>query len=154
MKKKLILSFGVSLFLGEVSISLGNFFIINLSPTILTIAICLLLLVAKMRENRYIRILATGLSPVAFGVYIIHENGFFKKLFLMNKYEFLATISPWKIPIIVMGSALLIYAICAIMEWIRIYIFKFCKVDVFARFIERKCYIIAKRIKQYILKDA
>ncbi len=151
---KIVLSFWVSTVWGDIFISLGNFFIMNLSPTILIMSICLLLLFSSIKENKLIKFIANCLTPIAFGVYIIHENGFVKEIFIIDKYGFLTTISFWKIPIAVFGSALLIYLICAIMEWIRILIFKICKVDKFALYIENRCYWLGEKLKKIILKDA
>lgn len=150
---KMLFSFLLSPMFGNIFCSIGNFFIINLSPMILIIAVCFLLLFVEIKNSKCGRVIVNYFSPVAFGVYIIHENEFINKIFIADKFVFLIELSFWKIPIVVFGSALVIYIVCAIMEWIRIMIFSLCKVDKFAAFIEKKILLIGNQLMLRILKD-
>lgn len=83
---------------------------------------------AKLQINS--RILQKSLlfvSPLTFGVYIIHCTGFGMGLF---KYlTFITDYSVWLIIPLTIGCALLIFIVCALIEWLKQVLFKYSRID-------------------------
>lgn len=83
---------------------------------------------AKLQINS--RILQKSLlfvSPLTFGVYIIHCTGFGRGLF---KYlTFITDYSVWLIIPLTIGCALLIFIVCALIEWLKQVLFKYSRID-------------------------
>lgn len=100
-----------------------------LSPTIISMASCTLLLFSKIKianvtVSRWISKLAAG----AFGVYLIHSNPVFDRIVLDNRF-----ISVGQQPVIVMiteimGIAFLIFSMCLGIDLLRIVFFKKLKI--------------------------
>lgn len=112
-----------------------NLLISYTSPTILLSAIFLVGLFMKIKIRDKAKKVIAFLSPMAFGVYLIHCNPII--------FERLAKVFSWVAlepiylgPFIAMGIALIIFASCLFIDWIRLLLFKVCKVKKFSVWIE------------------
>lgn len=98
------------------------------SPVIVLAAVGLVLFFAQCNFKGFAQKVIAFFSPLAFGVYLIHELPVLKEHFIRNKFAFVAAISPFLIPFAVLAIALAIYLICTLIEIPRFYIFKWLKV--------------------------
>ena len=100
-----------------------------LSPTIIATAICLLVLFSRMGTlPKTIQKIVGFFAPSAFSVYIIHENIFFRKLFIDGKFSHYADMNAFKMLLCVLVTVLIIYISCSLIDRIRILLFKLVKV--------------------------
>lgn len=121
-----------------------------ISFTILFIAIGLLLIFSNLRiNNKYLKRFIKRLAPATFGVYLIHEQPVIRKVFITNTFKFITTYEWYKIILIVLSSAFIIYMFCSYLEMIRIFIFKKLKIQTLENIIFEKIKKISKKIKLY-----
>ena len=114
-----------------------------LSPTILLMAICTLLLFAKLKvsnekRGRWISKLAVG----AFGVYLIHSNPVFDRIVLENRFASVGNQPVWIMLPAVVAIALVVFAFCLTVEEGRIMLFKKLKIEQ-----------MTKRLVQFIRRE-
>ena len=119
--------------IGNVSIMVLGFekgisvFISYTSPTILFAAIFLIGLFKNIKTSDKGKKMIAFLSPMAFGVYLIHCHSFIFQS-LGNVFSWVAFEPAYIAPFIVIGIALIIYVICLFLDWLRILLFKACKI--------------------------
>ena len=95
------------------------------SPTILLCGLFLLLGCSQLKFNRkFIRSAIEFLSPLSFGVYLIHVNPIVWTNFMKNRYVEFADFAIWKLVLSVFLTALILYVICSAIDLIRHYLFK------------------------------
>lgn len=113
-------------------------FVSYTSPTILICAICLVLIFSNLKIGNIIKQITKFFAPLAFGVYIIHLspyvwnkviNGLFIDCGANDKLMAIA---------ILIGSSLLLFVVFALLDYIRLLLFKLCKIKDFCNFIEKK----------------
>lgn len=100
------------------------------SPTIIVMAVCTLLLFAKMKisseaVSRWVSKLAMG----AFGVYLIHSNPVFDRIVLENRFVSVGNQPIWIMIPAIAVIALVIFVFCLIVELARILLFKCLKIE-------------------------
>lgn len=120
-----------------------------ISPTIVIMAICYVIVFSKLRFNNVGQKLVGYLAPAAFGVYIIHLQKVVANKFIINKFIWISELDWWLIPIVVLGSAFVIFSICLIIERIRLSAFSILKINKFA---ENVCYKIELFLRKCINK--
>lgn len=109
-------------FLGEVRA--GNYLISYKSPTILLAAVCMLLFFEKIKISPLGRKVIIFLSPMAFGVYLIHTHPLVFT-YLMKDRFIGYTALPWMVEILaVLGTAVIINVICYAIDFIRLELVK------------------------------
>lgn len=106
--------------------SLGMWFYRYTSPTVLVAAIALLLLFARIRISK--TAIISVLSPLTFGAFLIHTNSFFLqalcKVFIGDASQLL-----WFSVIIkVFIAAILVFLICAMIDYLRLFVVKKLKI--------------------------
>lgn len=101
----------------------GFILIAYTSPTIIIAAIALLIAFKNMRIPTRFNGFISAFTPAAFGVYLIHEHEYFRNQFILNKFAFLAKLSTPVMIIGVLSAALVIFAVCLLIDWIRYKIF-------------------------------
>ncbi len=149
---KLVCSFMLAPLMGDSFHSVGNLLIYYLSPTTLGIALCSLMLFCKFNiSSVFIRIVKV-ISPLTFGVYIIHEDLYVKELFIMDKFSFIAKLSVWKVPLAIVGYAGAVFLICCCIEWCRGIIFKIFKIRKLVEFVECKLRTVCENMVQKITR--
>ena len=122
----------------------GNILISYTSPTIVLIAIALLIICSKQRFNKPARALIQILSPAALGVYLIHTNKLIWASLIDGFAQSFINYNCAEMVLLVLLSALAIYLICTAIELVRIKLFKLLKVDRLSDRIEKKITHIAK----------
>lgn len=119
------------------------------SPFILLSAIFLVLGFSKIQLNDACKKIVCFLSPLTFGVFIIHTSMFLKKDILpaaispANEYGCLAIVG------IVFGSALAVFVVCALIEFCRIKLFNLLKID---KLLEKISNLLGK-VRDFFIKD-
>ena len=108
--------------LGE--IRAGNYLISYKSPTIVLAAVCLLLFFEKIRVSSFWEKMIRVFSPMAFGVYLIHNHPLIFSYLLKDRFtDYVAF--PWILEILaVLGTAVIINLICYAIDFIRLKLFK------------------------------
>ena len=108
--------------LGEVRA--GNYFISYRSPFIFLAAIFLLLFFANLKISPFCKKVIGFLSPMAFGVYLIHTHPLVLFGIVKDRFTEYAAF-PWILEILaVLSTAALIYIACSLIDFIRLQLFK------------------------------
>lgn len=100
------------------------------SPLVLVMAVSLLCIFADIKIKR-LKLMVKFLTPLCFGVYLIHDNMLVRKFFMSHLYEMIYTVADnafAEIALIVV-IAVVIFSICASIDYLRSLIFKICKID-------------------------
>lgn len=98
-----------------------------ISPTIFMAAIFLFIGFSKLKINNFIVKIIKIFAPVSFGVYLIHVNPYVWEL-LKDKFKFAIKFNSIKLFFAVLCFALIIFIVCALLDYIRELIFKLFKV--------------------------
>ena len=96
------------------------------SPTIVGCAVCLLIAFSKMNLKKLSKIIAF-FTPLSFSVYLIHTNPLVFGGVWSNYFLFLIKYSPLVMVLGVLGCAMIVYLCCSMIDFIRLKIFKLCK---------------------------
>lgn len=127
----------------------NGLFVSYLSPTIVLMAICYVILFSKLDINGFTQKIIKFFSPAAFGVYIIHLQKVIASQFITNKFTWIARFDWWLIPVVVLSCALCIFVVCLFIEKVRLWLFKVLKINKIA---EEFCYKIEKFLRNQINK--
>lgn len=106
----------------------GSLLVSYTSPTILMIAIGLLLIFSKQTFHSTINKLISILSPATLGVYLVHTNSFSFGYLLKDAFSAFASYNPLLLVGIIILTSLLIYLICTIIDLGRIQLFKLLRI--------------------------
>ena len=115
----------LAVFLKKISIS-------YMFPTVVGMAMCLVLLFSKLELKQKTKKLVAFLSPAAFGVYLIHTNAYMYHIWLKNRFAFICDFKLACQPLAVIGVSLAIFAACLMIEKLRIALFRLLGVRKFA----------------------
>ena len=100
------------------------------SPFILFAGIFLLAFFSNFNFKRQIIIkLIKILSPLTFGVYLIHTHPIMYYQILDNRFSFYGGSSTVVMVCLVLATTTIIYAVCSAIEYLRILIFRLLKID-------------------------
>ncbi|MBQ7374132.1 MAG: acyltransferase [Clostridia bacterium] len=108
-----------------------------LSPTIVLSAVFLVNLGAKLQLKDSFKHVIGYLSPMAFGVYVIHCHPFISSQ-IKNSFSWIGTTI---FPLSLFYSllfAFLIFSVCIIIDKLRIILFKLCKINYFSEFLAKQ----------------
>lgn len=108
-----------------------------LSPTILCNSICLLVLFQKVKVGGFIQKIVKLLTPLIFSVYLIHDNCYFKKYVISERFAYIAESSPFIFTISIFGIVILIFAACIAIDIPRNWLFSKLKIKEKIREIEK-----------------
>ncbi len=100
------------------------------SPTILLASIFLLIVFSNIHPKKWLLKLIMYFSPATFGVYLIHDHPIVRKLFITDKFGGLVGENVIYMIAIILGTAIIIFGECLLIEKIRLKIFKCIKVDI------------------------
>lgn len=110
------------------------------SPTILLSAVALLIAFSKIQiQKPILQKSILLLSSLSFSVYLIHDHPMLWQYWFKNHFVSYASLSSFLLPLAVIGTAAVIFAVCSLIDLIRHYLFKWCKVD-------QKCRSILERV--------
>lgn len=123
-----------------------NLFINHLSPIMILQSLSLLILFSRINiENKYLTCIISFITPLNFGVLIIHLRFFKTKVKLMLKlYNFIYKIRHF-IFIKYYIISIFIYLICIFIDYIRFLIFKLLR-------IKKLCILLEKKVPQLFEK--
>ena len=103
-------------------------FVSYVSPTIVTAAIFIVHGFSKLQIQGAFKKAVALLSPLTFGVYLIHENLVFKRKFMYGQFAHYASYSIIKMLGAILLTHLIIYLSASILEFIRAKLFKILKI--------------------------
>ena len=113
---KIGIGFATKKIFGEVILS--DWLIAYTSPTIVLAAIFLVLYFKRIEFNKYTVETVKVLTPLTFGVYLVHTQYFSKKWFA-NRFEIFAHMNPLLLIAGVLTSAVVIYFLCSLVDYVR-----------------------------------
>lgn len=93
------------------------------SPTIFLCGFCLLMIFCRLRISHGKKLIAF-LSPLAFGVYLNHVNPLIWNDVIKGRWRSFGTLPVPQMVGMVLLTALVIYAICSLIDYLRLLIFK------------------------------
>ena len=148
-KSKLIIVFFLLTLLGlvlrNVLVSAGKvnalqFVITYTSPIIVLMSLCLLLFFSGLKIKEAVGGVITYISSLTFGVYVIHEDVFFRSWVISGKFVWLTTSLPvWLELVAIFGVAFGIYVLCLCIDSVRDRIFRALK-------LKERIYCLEKRV--------
>jgi len=103
-----------------------------ISPTVVLMAMAYVILFSKLSFKGIGQKLIVSFSPAAFGVYLIHVQGYVWAYVMKNRFAQIADSPAWMIPFKVIGSAAVVFTVCILIEKARIWLFQILKVDLAA----------------------
>lgn len=99
------------------------------SPTILMSAILMLIIFSKVRINERLKKTVSLFASASFGVYLIHVHPAIKVLVWSNAFTSYAEYSIVGMIFAIFASAVVIYIICSLVDFIRMRIFEIAHID-------------------------
>lgn len=117
-------------------VSIEDIFISYISPTILGIAVILLILFAQVNIKSVAEKWIKFISPSAFSVYLIHSHPLVFENLLKGRFVTIAELSAWKIPIVVMVVSVMIFISAILIDKVREFIFKVLRMNILSQKIE------------------
>lgn len=129
------------------SIADNNLLICYYSVNVVVGTFCLFLAAARMNiKRKTAKKVIKALSPLTFGVYIIHTSEYVWKYVLEGAFKSYANLDTFVMVLAVIGTALGIYLVCSAVDAARLALFKLIKVENFAKAIELRIRSAANRI--------
>lgn len=98
------------------------------SPTILLAAVCLLMLFSKLRTGDGIRKIIALVSPLTFGVYLIHDSMFIRKSLISGTLAEVSAGSTVGMTAKVFCFAAAVFVVCLAIDWLRSKLFQLLRV--------------------------
>ena len=123
-----------------------NLLVSYTSPTVTVGAVFVLCGFSKLRIGKIPAKIIAFLSPMAFGVYLIHCHPIIFSYFI-GAFEWINQYPIWQIPLTVLAISLFIFSSCLFIDGIRLALFKLCRIKRLSIFLER---IIGKFIKSIL----
>ncbi len=98
------------------------------SPSVLLAAIALLLFFANMNLNKYVIKMVSFFAPLTFGVYLVHEEPLVREYVISGRFEVYGSFNPILMIFCVFGTAIVIWLVCSLIDYVRAYLFRICKI--------------------------
>lgn len=117
------------------------------SPTVLLASICLVCACTKLNVGTRSAKVISFLSPMAFGVYLIHCHPYLYNM-LKNAFSWVVSIPIVLGVLAVIGFALMIFIACLFADWLRLLFFNLINIKSLSQWIEK----ILKKFFAKILK--
>lgn len=109
-----------------------------LNPFAVIFSVCLFALFSRMQvKHPAARKLIAFFAPMTFSVYLIHVHPLFWAL-LKNRFTFIAEFPKLLMIPAVLGTALGIYLLCSLLDWLRLRLFRLCRTEKFCLLAEEK----------------
>lgn len=103
-------------------------FIKYTSPTMVICAVSLLCLFAKADFKDGMKKLTAIFSPFAFSVYLIHTAPFVWSKVMKNRFVLFADFNPIVMILVVFATAIGIFALCSLIDFVRVQLFKLFRI--------------------------
>lgn len=115
-----------------------TFLLTYTSPTVLISALALLVLFSQMNIKKRSKKVIGFLSPLAFGVYLIHTEPYVWNNILVGSFGQLGNYTPAKLVISIFAAVFAIWFVCSLIDYLRLLIFKLLHIKNLCVFIENK----------------
>ena len=106
----------------------GGILIDYVSPTVIIASILLVLIFRNINFRGYSIKIISFFSPLAFSVYLIHNNNLINKYIIIDCLKQIVDLKWYLFVIVIMGSTICIYILCSMIDLIRVLLFKKFKV--------------------------
>lgn len=123
-----------------------DFFVSYISPTVIIMAMCYIIIFSKMKFNSFFNAIIKFLSPAAFGIYLIHEQNLIRGSCITDRFTWIAELPLKQIPFAIIGCALTIFVICLIIERTRLLLFNMLWINKAIEFVAFKIETLFKKI--------
>lgn len=132
---------------------LGVYLVSYSSVFTLGTAVLLVILFSRIKvSGLWVRIISF-FAPAAFGVYLIHEHPYIRDNLINNRFSFIANYPIWGIPVLILGSAIVIFFSCLIIEKVRLFLFSKLRINEFAvNTAQKMSNILNKILKCFIVE--
>ncbi len=107
----------------------NSHFVSYVSPTIVLAALFLLLFCKKLRYGQTLRKLLHRLSPMVFSVYIIHVNPVSWKYVMHDRFRGFGALPSLQMVAMVLVTGAGIFLACIAIDWLRLRLFQFLRID-------------------------
>jgi hypothetical protein len=114
----------------------GNLLVSYTSPTILGAAVMLLLCFSKINFGNAWKKVIAFFAPIAFGVYLIHEEPLIRDNFINGRFKEYLQFNPVVMVLLVLGTACAIWLVCSLIDRLRLKLFEVLRVKQLAGNIE------------------
>ena len=104
-------------------------FLSYISPTVLFMAVFLLIVFSKMHFGMIGERIIKMFAPAALGVYLLHVQVDFWEFFMKGRFVSIAEAPVWQIPFLVLGAAGAIFLFCICVEKIRLTVFQVLRIN-------------------------
>lgn len=125
---------------------LGEWLLQYTSPTVLACSMALFAVFAGREWPEWVSRAALALSPLTFGVYLIHDNPLVREHLIKMRLTGLAGLNP----VMMLGGLFAcwagIYGVCLLMEWLRTRLFAALKISALCDGMEKKLFTWADRV--------
>ncbi len=118
-------------------ILLRGFLISYVSPTIIFAAVSLFKYFSKIKLNKATRKIVSAISPLTFGVYLIHTQ-YFVWGYIENRFTYFADMRPVGMIANTLLTACVIFILCISIDYVRQCLFKVIKIKELSEEIESK----------------
>ncbi len=105
----------------------SNILISYVSPTMLLAAVMLFLAFKKMTFPTWLNKVLAVFSPAVFGVYLIHKHEYVDEFIIKDRFAEYAESATIPMIGLVLFTAIVIFTICILIDWIRYKVFKLLK---------------------------
>lgn len=126
---------------------LTDLFVSYVSPTILGVAVLLLLVFTNLKIKTCLKKFIIIVSSSAFGVYLIHVQPLVFEYIIRERYTYIGNLQAYLIPIVVVLNAIIIFIMGIFIDKIRMMLFELFKVNRLAEKIEN---IIRNVINRFV----
>ncbi len=99
-----------------------------ISPTILLSAVFLVVAFSKLETGKILSKIIAFFAPLTFGVYLIHVQKQVWEYLLKGRFAEYAELHPALLPLAVLGTAVAIFLVCALIDFARDRLFKLLKI--------------------------
>ena len=132
---KIAIGFASKTLFGEIKYT--TFLVSYLSPTITLAALFLVCAFSKFTFRETVNKVISHLAPLSFGVYLIHCHPIvFSAMY--NRFAWVSAKPICFAVLLVIAISLAIFIACMVLDWLRLQLFKVCKIKQFSIFLEGK----------------
>lgn len=97
------------------------------SPTIFLISVLFLELFSRI-DVKKLKKIVSFIAPLSFGAYLIQDNNYVREFIIKNRFANLASCNPLVLLGGALGIAVITFAICIMIDYLRLSLFNFLKV--------------------------
>lgn len=115
---------------------LNEYLLTYVSPFIVLSAVFLIMLFRKIKTNKFITKIISFMSPLTFGVYLIHTQ-YYVWEYLDNRFVNYASVNPKWFVAYVIFTAVIIYLVCSVIDYVRKYIFVLFKIKQISEYFDK-----------------